>query len=292
MAKISLFFKEAKPFAQLVGLFFLFIIGFIIATGIQMLVPIGDTTSPQLMLTMQGVSQLFTFLLPALLFAVLYSGNVCGYYHFDMGVKKWVLGFVAIMIVLLLLPVVDYISLWNESWDLGAMDGRMREMTERSQQLIEQMLSTTGVWNLLLQLVVVALVPAVCEELFFRGALQQIMDKWFGNKHVAVIVAAIVFSLAHGDIYGLVPRFMLGVVLGYLFVRSGSILVNICAHFANNAVFVVLYYLYNMGELSVNPSEHILIPWGTALMCMVGSGLLFTVYFVGKRQKESEKAKQ
>ena len=76
MAKISLFFKEAKPFAQLVGLFFLFIIGFIIATGIQMLVPIGDTTSPQLMLTMQGVSQLFTFLLPALLFAVLYSGNV------------------------------------------------------------------------------------------------------------------------------------------------------------------------------------------------------------------------
>ena len=95
-----------------------------------------------------------------------------------------------------------------------------------------------------------ALIPAVSEEFIFRGAIQQTCAKWFDNHHIASIVTAAVFSLIHFDLFNFIPRFIMGIVLGYLFYFSGSIWTSVCVHFFNNGVIVVMYYFtgYNSTE--------------------------------------------
>ena len=273
------------------GLFFLFLIGFILAAGLQTLLP-GGYDSPaaiRLSLIVQCVAQLLLFFLPAVLFVVLYKGSAASYLHLDFRGSKWLFAGVAMVLFLLLVPINDWITWWNDRWNLGSFEEYMRTLSDASKTAVEKMLSLTTVGDLLLQLFVVALIPAVCEELFFRGALQQIFRQWFGNAHVAIVVTALVFSLAHGDLYGLVPRFVLGLLLGYLFYLSGSLLVNISAHFFNNALIVVLYHLYNKGVLLSSPDTPLLMPWLTTLLCTLAAVALFFLYFVSKDKKTPQK---
>ena len=282
-----MFFENAKPFSQLVGLFFLLLVGMIMAGGVQALIPIEGEGAGQIrmMLVVQAVSQLLMFLIPVLVFAGLFHSGIGSYLKLK-GKGSWRLALISMVMVVLLMPLNDVLTWWNEGWRFGPIEESMRRMSEMEKEMLEKMVSLTTVGDLVLQLVIIALVPAVCEELFFRGGVQQILSGWFKNRHVAVIVAALVFSLAHGDMYGAVPRFVMGLLLGYLFAYSGSMVVNISAHFFNNAAIVVMYYLYNRGELSMSPTEPLLMPWYVVVMCTVAVGILFVVYFLKNSSKE------
>ena len=131
--------------------------------------------------------------------------------------------------------------------------------------------------------------PAVCEEFFFRGAFQQILQRWFGNMHVAVVATSVVFAVAHGDVYGLMPRFILGLLLGYLFTLSGSIVVNICAHFFNNTMVVLLYYLFRRQQIYLDPTEPLFFSWSTTIICGLTALMLFILYFTKIITKETTK---
>ena len=85
---------------------------------------------------------------------------------------------------------------------------------------------------------------------------------------------------------------VLGLLLGYFFFLSGSMLVNITAHFANNAFCVVMYYLYNRGLVGFSPSEPMLMPESIVVSCSVGAALLLVIYFVKLPQKNSIKIKR
>ena len=291
--KISFFFKDTKPFAQLIGLFFLFVICMILAGGVAMLFPNGGhgEAAVRLQLLQQATTQLLTFMLPAVLFAVLFQPDADTSTSLKLRFqgRYWWLAFVGMVVMLLLVPLNDALTAWNKSWDLGPLEASARKMSDLADTTVEQMLSLGSTGDFLLQLLVVALIPAVCEELFFRAGLQQILQRWWGGKHVAVVVSAFVFTLAHGDLYGLVPRFVLGIVLGYLFAYSGSILVNVAAHFFNNALVVLLYHLYHRGMLSLSPSEPLLMPWHVVALCTLGALLLFLIYFLPKTAKSSRR---
>ncbi len=292
MKNLSIFFADSKPFNQLVGLCLLVLIGFILLVALQLVVTIPqptDAASIRLNLLWQGLSQLVLFLLPTLTFAWLFHGSPARYLHIDLHGRKWFLGFVAIVILLVLIPIVDWVTYWNEQWQLGSMEETMRQLSQRSETLTQQLLSLTTPGDLLLQLVVVALAPAVCEEVFFRGGLQQVLQRWFGNIPVAIVVTALVFSLSHGDLYGFVPRFILGLLLGYFYVASGSIVVNICAHFFNNAIVVVLYYLYHRQLIFIDPSEPLFFSWTTTIISGLSGLMLYLVYFTKILQKEHPK---
>ena len=73
--------------------------------------------------------------------------------------------------------------------------------------------------------------------------MQRHLAESFKNVHVAIIVTAIIFSLVHFQLYSFLPRFFLGIVLGYLFIVGRSIWYPIIAHFINNAIGVIFYYL-------------------------------------------------
>lgn len=280
--KISYFFKEIKPFGQLVGLCVLLVVGFVMAAGLQLLIPEGSdgVTAIRKDIVMQGVSQILIFLLPTVMFALLFRGHPVQALCLGAQRKQWLQALLAVLIVLLLLPAIDWLTDWNDGWYFGKAEGTLRSITALSEAAVVRMLSLTGAGDFVLQLLVVALVPALCEELFFRGAMQRVFSEWFGNGLVAVVVTAVIFSIAHGDVYGLVPRFVMGLLLGCLFLYSGSLVVNICAHFFNNAVIVVMYHMYNLGHTAFDPSNPLLLTWHVVTMCTVGAVALFWLYFL------------
>lgn len=294
MKNVSIFFVSTKPFSQLLGLCFLLLLGFIMVVGLQLWLPMSQASTPgaiRFNLLWNGFSQVLIFLLPALVFAWLFQGTPTRFFNLDFVGRKWLLALVGIVVLLLLIPINDWLTYWNQQWHFGTLDEAFRQQSEQSMQLTQQLLSLTSPGDLLLQLLVVALMPAVCEEFFFRGCLQQVLHRWFGNLHVAVVVTAVIFSLAHGDMYGFVPRLVLGLLLGYLFALSGSILVNVCAHFFNNAMVVVLYYLYHRGLVPMDPSEPLFFSWTTTIICGLAGLMLFLVYFTKIVQKDPKKTK-
>jgi membrane protease YdiL (CAAX protease family) len=82
----------------------------------------------------------------------------------------------------------------------------------------------------------------VCEEFFFQGALQPLMMKWTKNPHIGILITALIFSALHFQFYGFIPRFVLGVYLGYLFFWSRSLWLPILAHVLHNALSILIDY--------------------------------------------------
>ena len=87
--------------------------------------------------------------------------------------------------------------------------------------------------------------PAIGEELIFRGYLQQKLAKRFGDMNASIFLTAFLFSLIHFHFDGLIPRFVLGILLGYLFYWGRSLWLPILAHFVNNAQGVVLSHPFS-----------------------------------------------
>lgn len=269
------------------------IVMMIVASCVLLLVGADGNVEKQLW--MQGLSQLLMFLFPAWLFAFLFYGKPMQYFNVDVKGKSWMSALVGVVVMLLLLPGIDVLTRWNDGWhfsgSIGAqLEEALRAVTAMSEDIIESFVMRDGFRCFLENLLIIALVPAICEEVLFRGAVQQVLQKWFkGNAHWAIVVTAIIFSMAHGDIFGFVPRFFMGVVLGYLFYYSGSLIVNICAHFVNNALIVVLYYMYNGGVIGFKPDEIPSVGWVWTVLCTLAAGLLMYEMIV-RRCKKEEKA--
>jgi len=104
---------------------------------------------------------------------------------------------------------------------------------------------------------VIAVIPGIGEELLFRGFLQNLFKRIFKNEHVAIWIAAILFSAIHFQFYGFIPRLLLGALFGYLYAWSGNLIIPITAHFVNNFVSLMALYVHQKGltELDVESTE-------------------------------------
>ncbi len=163
----------------------------------------------------------------------------------------------AIVVVLMIVaqPGINMLATWNEGIRLPAfmseIEQYFQDMEASARELTEMLAAAPTIGALLLNLVVLAAVPAIGEELSFRGVLLGLIDgdTTLGARispsrrtHIAVWVVGIIFSLIHFQFYGFIPRMLLGVVLGYLLVWTGSLWVPMVAHFTNNALVVLLYF--------------------------------------------------
>ena len=101
----------------------------------------------------------------------------------------------------------------------------------------------------LISLVIMALAPAVFEETFFRGGMQNLLHRWTGKPILAILLTSLLFSFIHFSWFGFLPRVALGVVLGLIFYQTGNLWLAILAHFFNNALVVsLMYYLKLQGK--------------------------------------------
>ena len=120
-----------------------------------------------------------------------------------------------------------------------------------------------ALWKLWL---VLALTPALCEETFFRGLMLSGLRRW--GPWAAIGLTALLFGLLHGSIYRLLPTFILGLVLGYVVWRSGSLYCSLLIHALNNGLIATLVWSSKGQALDI-PS----VPWSLTLGALVVTGL-------------------
>jgi uncharacterized protein len=101
----------------------------------------------------------------------------------------------------------------------------------------------------LLSMAMIALLPAIFEEVLFRGGIQNLLSRWTKMPIVSICITAAIFSFIHFSYIGFLPRFVLGFILGWLFYRTNKLWLSIVAHFVNNAVGVTaMYVMTKMGK--------------------------------------------
>lgn len=196
---------------------------------------------------LQVFNAIGVFLVPALLFSYLQQKR---WFSYNCANKKP--GRAVTMICVgaaacFILPVAGVLVELTKTipWPgfMSGVEEWMHEKQASSDRVLELMTSDTHASTLILNLLVCALVPAVCEEFFFRGSLQQLVHRWCKNTHVAVWVTGFIFSAIHLQIDGLVARWLLGAYLGYLLVWSGSLWLPILAHFLHNALSILIQHI-------------------------------------------------
>ncbi|KWW28999.1 MAG: hypothetical protein AUK63_1720 [bacterium P3] len=249
-----------------------------------------DDGDRRLRLGLQALTQTLVFLLPSLLFAHLFHGGTA-FFGCTIGRRQWTLVAIGIASLLLLTPAVDWLSVWNNSWHWGgrwaAVETQLRGAAAQAEALTLQLLTMPRPGDLLLCLLVVALVPAVCEEVLFRGVIQQTLQLHWRNIHAAVWTTALIFSLLHGDLFALLPRMALGALLGYLYALSGSLSVSAAVHFVNNAVIVILHYLHQHHLVTFSPDDTLSLPLLLSVCCAVAAGILLHKSKPGKPEQGS-----
>lgn len=164
---------------------------------------------------------------------------------------------------------------------LSGVENWMRGKENMAGRLFELIISPEGKGSLAVNLVMIAILPALGEELIFRGIFQRILTKIFSSGHTAIIVTAFFFSAIHFQFYGFLPRFILGLVYGYLLFWSGTLWLPVIAHFANNAISVIIVYVQVADPALVRPEIPVMQKLASLVVPVIaGSIILF--YFSRK----------
>ena len=236
--------------ALLLPLMFLCLTSAVLAVAFE--VSNVDATNLSVERAVQFFSSIITFVGGGLLAAYLIFENPKEELQLDSAGKgkNYLYGIIAL---LALLPIVGVVNEWNQAISLpdflAPLEAWMRESEDLATELQERFLSGTSYWDLIINIIVMAVTPAICEELLFRGVIQNQLEKWFKNAHVAVWVAAIIFSAIHFQFYGFFPRMILGAALGYLLVYGKSLWLPIVAHCVNNSLAVIAAWGANKLEI-------------------------------------------
>jgi len=206
----------------------------------------------------QIINQVGLFILPPLIFAYLDGGNISTYLRlgFTPGLQIYLLSSVMVFAAL---PLVHWSAGINElmqfpEW-LKGLESWMKRSEQNAEEITRAFLNVETIGGLMINILMIAVLPALGEELLFRGVLQKLLHQWFRNVHWAVLVSAIIFSALHLQFYGFLPRTLLGVMFGYLFVITKSLWVPILVHFINNGAAVLAAFLYRKDYLTNDYNE-------------------------------------
>lgn len=243
------------------------------------------TMTREFLMWTQAITPLLTFAMPVLITtAIYYRGRQRDYYKPYFGGSHWLAGLAAVVVMLLMTPFIEWLSEWNDHWNLGALGESLRSLQDTTEGVLDTITETRTVGGLLANLVVIALIPAVTEELFFRCGIQNLLARWTKNHHIAIWITAAIFSLAHAEIFSFMPRLLMGAMLGYFYVYGGSVLPNMLAHFVNNAVVVLACWLVARMGLDIDIDHPFATGWLLTASCTLAALLLFAVTFVKRRK--------
>ncbi|KAA3440256.1 CPBP family intramembrane glutamic endopeptidase [Rufibacter hautae] len=187
------------------------------------------------------------------------------------------------VLLLVILPASSWVVHWNATVDFPAfLEGFERWAKAKEDALRELTLELTKINTipqLVLGMVVFAVLPAIGEELAFRGIVQQELQRWWRNPHLAIWVSAIIFGIIHLQFYGVVPRIMLGLLFGYLYWWSGNIWVPIIGHFMNNGFMVLMMFLAQRQAVTMNVESTEPNSWSLSLISLgLTAVLLYGLY--------------
>ncbi|MDR0262931.1 MAG: CPBP family intramembrane metalloprotease, partial [Sphingobacterium sp.] len=246
----------------------------------------GSANEMRLLLLM---SSLGSFVIPA------YLMNMCegyGIKYFQCSYRPKMVQFAYVFFAMLaFMPLMSLIGHWNESLQLPDNMQSVQRWMEQSEKdsgdLVRGIIMESNIFGFLFNIIVLALIPAIGEELLFRGVLQSIVGRWLGNPHLIIWIVAIIFSAIHLQFFGFIPRMLLGAFFGYLYLWSKNILLPIFGHFVNNAGATVMSFYYaregkNYDELNAFELQS----WWIYLVGFIFT-LIFVFLFYRSTQKEN-----
>lgn len=227
---------------QLIAVFSFVLIATLLVTVLVTTNDMNDMSNVKLMKLIQSIG---LFIIPPFVMAFLWSNNAFEFLRLK-STLRWTTVLYVVAFMLVAIPFINMLSWLNQQIILLEALSEIEKMMQSSEAqiaiLTEKMLNVHSLDALLFNVFLVAVVPALGEELFFRGTIQRLLSDWKGALF-AIWITAFVFSAIHMQFYGFLPRMLLGAFLGYLLLWSGSLWLPIIAHFVNNSVAVVFYYL-------------------------------------------------
>jgi len=277
-------FSNSSSLIRIIQFIMVVFLMLIISSVIVMVFFANDISSIENVKMIQLIQSVGILLLPPLIMAYLWSNNPAAYLHLDVFPDgRKILMVTVIMIVAI--PFINLLSWLNQQMELpsylSAIEAKMRASEDQINELTERLLQVKGIGALLFNVLLVAIIPALGEEFFFRGAVLRLLSG--KNKYVLSIwITAIIFSAIHMQFYGFLPRMLFGVFFGYLVLWSGSLWLPVIAHFVNNVVSVLFYYLVFNG---VSLPGFDTIGSGDTLWLGIVSGVLTTAGIVWFYQK-------
>ncbi len=268
-------FREMKPFSQLMFSLFVILVSFLAlmvisvifaipffgVDSLKSLTNLNDLTNPESLIAIkyfQVMQSIGLFIIPPFVIGWLFFGKSFEYLYLNKRVQSSSVLLVFVM-MFLAAPFINLIGELNSNmvfpeW-MSGIENWMKSTEKNAEILTKAFLTVNSVGGLFFNLFMVALLPAIGEELLFRGVIQRIFTRWTHSFHWGIWISAILFSALHMQFYGFVPRMLLGVLFGYLLVWSGSMWLPIIAHFFNNAIAVIAMFLIDKNMIKPEIEE-------------------------------------
>lgn len=196
------------------------------------------------------VHAICVFLTPATVFRRLMEFPQQDYFLIRRAVTLRTAGII-LLVFLACFPAANFLVYFNQQLDFSFLSPeigqQIKAMENSNDEFKIQLLGQPGYSSLFINLATTAVLAAIGEELLFRSIFQRLFIKLFRNVHVAVIVGAALFSFVHFSYYGFIPRFFMGMALGYIYLATANIWYCIFFHFLNNALGVTMGWLMGRG---------------------------------------------
>ena len=251
-----------------VGLFWaLWVMGIDVLHNPEILMS-GEPSARRALILTQTLSSIGTFVFPPIVWAYR-RGKIGDILALSRGIStSEILNGILLMVVAI--PALNALVFFFQSIDYPDVFNSWLELSERNDRLVEQFIDMKGYGDLAINLFVMALLPAVGEELLFRGAIQPTLAKKV-PLHAAIWITALLFGAMHQNLINLVPLTLLGGMIGYLRVWSGSLWLPILAHYTNNSLLLIFTFMMQQNDIS----EEVLNQVGTP-----GSGGFLAIFSV------------
>jgi membrane protease YdiL (CAAX protease family) len=224
-----------------------FIFNLDVISNPQILTDLSSPHTVEALKFLQLFNALGLFVLPPFIYAYLASNNIgktLGVYNRPKLLQLLLAG----LSMFIALPLINWLAEINSSMHLpkifSGMEAWMKQSEESAAKITSLFLKVDSISGLIYNLLLIAFLPAFGEELLFRGTLQPLLKEQTGNKVAGIVLAAVIFSALHMQFYGFLPRMMMGVYFGFLFVWTQSLWVPVFAHLVNNGTAVIVSYLY------------------------------------------------
>lgn len=205
-----------------------------------------NSINTNILLYMQAVLSMGMFILSSTVYSLLFYGRECSDLKISKAPNIKILSLVVIFVAASF-PFINLITVINQNISLPdcmhSLETFMQNAEDEANQLTERFLLTDNFGRYIVNVIVMALIPAIGEELLFRGAFLNTLIDGKCGIHFSVLFSAFVFSALHFQFYGFIPRFILGAAFGYIVVYTRNIYYTICAHFINNLIAVTCYFL-------------------------------------------------
>jgi membrane protease YdiL (CAAX protease family) len=274
--------------------------GFILAAGVQLLIGlqlipsglppdkmaeamINAMTLPENVGAARLAQVLGTFCLlfvPAVLFMLVCHGKNKFWLGFNKHINVWqiILGFFLIFLANIIAnPLADLSKgILSHSPALNALGMRLEAEYTKQVMALSNLKSWGEFWMAIL---IMGFFAAVFEEIFFRGAVQNLFERWWKSPFLAILVTSILFSFIHMSVFLFLSRLVLGFVLGLMYQRSRNLWVNIIAHFLNNSIAVIqLFWLSTHKQKLELEKLDPDVPWWTALVALAITIAFFILF--------------